>query len=387
MRTLLCCTGCAADDNGTVWWTSDRWVAIGLLVLAVVAAFFVVPYYILAIRGPRPITEDELLAIDEPPGLWDRYVRFEVARPKHVINRFAGGLVVPGQKINWQHLLLPVGDRYMECTADLKHDSPVYVGFLEPSGANDVKVFGASALKQPLALRPFGGQEAPPRKVPTIRVTMMVDPYWVGTNLGTVFIICALVGAFLISGAGAYLGRMFAFFPRTIEPADAEAPAPTRPTWFPPIPGGHNPLPGANAARNRPQPVPKGHCQCGRWARLYCAGCKEMYCELCCHKIISYYTARGGHIGQIERQKSTRLCCTKCGSDLSQKWGWWELLALGLALLGTNCIVTWVYWSEHGGPPNIHILTDCFLLMAWLGWGVLGLLLVLYACLFWKPDV
>src|SRR5262249_37309989 len=127
MRTLLCCTGCAADDNGPVWWTSNRLVAIGLLVLAVVAAFFLLPYYILAIRGHRTMTEDELLAIDKPPGLWDQYVRFEVARPE---------ISIPGspfRKPRSQKLLLPVGDRYMECEAYLEHNSRVYVGFLERS--------------------------------------------------------------------------------------------------------------------------------------------------------------------------------------------------------------------------------------------------------------
>src|SRR5262249_41760244 len=49
--------------------------AVGLAVTAGVVALFTAPFVVQAFRGPRTITEQELLALNEP-GSWDNYVRF-----------------------------------------------------------------------------------------------------------------------------------------------------------------------------------------------------------------------------------------------------------------------------------------------------------------------
>ena len=54
--------------------------AAGLVVAALVVLILTLPMVFQAFRGPRPITEQELLAIQEP-GSWDNYVRFKPSGP------------------------------------------------------------------------------------------------------------------------------------------------------------------------------------------------------------------------------------------------------------------------------------------------------------------
>src|SRR5262249_5888546 len=106
--------------------------AAGLAVAAAVVAVFSASFVVQAFRGPRTITEQELLAIQEP-GSWDNYVRFTPSRPA------TDSGVRYGKKGNegTKYVLLPVGDRALFCSARIANNGPEYVGRLGSLGGTE----------------------------------------------------------------------------------------------------------------------------------------------------------------------------------------------------------------------------------------------------------
>jgi hypothetical protein len=78
-----------------------------------------------AFRGPRSVTEQELLAT-KSAGWWDNYVRFTPSKPARDTNWVYGVKGNAGTKF----VLLPVGDRCLFCSARVEHAEPEFVGRL-----------------------------------------------------------------------------------------------------------------------------------------------------------------------------------------------------------------------------------------------------------------
>ena len=122
--------------------------AAGLALAAVVVAGFSASFVVQAFRGPRTITEEELLATKEP-GWWDNYVRFTPSRPA----------VDPGVRYGvkgnegTKYVLLPVDGRILFCSARISNNGPEYVGRL---GSFDMTEEEAvSRMGSPNNLLPF----------------------------------------------------------------------------------------------------------------------------------------------------------------------------------------------------------------------------------------
>ena len=122
--------------------------AAGLALAAVVVAGFSAPFVVQAFRGPRTITEEELLATKEP-GWWDNYVRFTPSRPA----------VDPGVRYGvkgnegTKYVLLPVGGRALFCAARIQNNGPEYVGRLGSLGVTEDEA--VSRMGSPNHLLPF----------------------------------------------------------------------------------------------------------------------------------------------------------------------------------------------------------------------------------------
>jgi len=99
--------------------------AVGLVIAALVVAVVCSPFMVQAFRGPRTVTEEELLAM-QSAGWWDNYVRFTPSAPARNTEWVYGVKGNEGTKF----LLLPVGDRYLFCSARVKNEGPEYVGSL-----------------------------------------------------------------------------------------------------------------------------------------------------------------------------------------------------------------------------------------------------------------
>src|SRR5262245_54400254 len=99
--------------------------AAALVVAALVILIACSPFIIQAIRGPRTITEQELLQM-QSAGWFDNYVRFKPAAPVKDTEWVYGVEGNAGTKF----LLLPVGDRFLLCSARIKNEGPEYVGSL-----------------------------------------------------------------------------------------------------------------------------------------------------------------------------------------------------------------------------------------------------------------
>jgi hypothetical protein len=106
--------------------------AVALGVAAAVVAVFAAPFVVQAFRGPRAITEQELLAMKEP-GSWGNYVRYTPPGPA------ADTGVRYGKKGNegTKYVLLPVGDRALFCSARIDNNGPEYVGRLGSLGGTE----------------------------------------------------------------------------------------------------------------------------------------------------------------------------------------------------------------------------------------------------------
>jgi hypothetical protein len=85
-----------------------------------------------AFRGPRTITEQELLATKEP-GSWDNYLRFTPSRPATDTGVRYGRKGNEGTK----YVLLPVGDRALFCSARIDDNGPEYIGRLGSLGSTE----------------------------------------------------------------------------------------------------------------------------------------------------------------------------------------------------------------------------------------------------------
>jgi hypothetical protein len=99
--------------------------AAALVVVALVIAIACSPFMFQAFRGPRTITEQELLQM-ESAGWFDNYVRFRPAVPAKDTEWVYGVEGNAGTKF----LLLPVGDRTLLCSARIKNEGPEYIGSL-----------------------------------------------------------------------------------------------------------------------------------------------------------------------------------------------------------------------------------------------------------------
>jgi hypothetical protein len=99
--------------------------AAALVVVAFVVAIVCSPFMIQAIRGPRTVTEQKLLQM-QSAGWFDNYVRFKPSGPVRDTEWVYGVKGNAGTKF----LLLPVGDRYLFCSARIKNEGPEYIGSL-----------------------------------------------------------------------------------------------------------------------------------------------------------------------------------------------------------------------------------------------------------------
>lgn len=106
--------------------------AVALVALALALTCLCAPFLVQAFRGPRPITEKELLSM-QSPGWWDNYVRFKPAGAPKETN------VIFGKKGNegTRYVLLPVGERYIFCSVRISSNNAEFVGNLESFGGNE----------------------------------------------------------------------------------------------------------------------------------------------------------------------------------------------------------------------------------------------------------
>jgi hypothetical protein len=107
-------------------------LGLGLLVAAGVVLFFTSGFVFQAFKGPQPITEQELLQITSP-GWGDNYVSYAPSQPVVDTGVQWGKKNNPGTK----YLLIPVGDRFMLCSARIAASGPKFVGRLEPFGGSE----------------------------------------------------------------------------------------------------------------------------------------------------------------------------------------------------------------------------------------------------------
>jgi hypothetical protein len=110
-------------------------VAVVLLVLGGILAFFTAPFVVQAFRGPRTISEAELGEMTTP-GDWDNYVRYVPSLPAMDTGLRFGKKGNEGTK----YVLLPVGGRggrALFCSARVANNGPEYVGRLGSFGSNE----------------------------------------------------------------------------------------------------------------------------------------------------------------------------------------------------------------------------------------------------------
>src|SRR5262245_65017951 len=102
-------------------------LVFGLILLAGagVVFYFTADLISQAFHGSRPITDQELLGLNDPvPG--DNYVAFTPSRPHLDTGLQWGRKNNPGTKF----LLLAVGDRLMLCSVKIANDGPTFIGRL-----------------------------------------------------------------------------------------------------------------------------------------------------------------------------------------------------------------------------------------------------------------
>jgi hypothetical protein len=148
-----------------------------LALAACVVAFFCVPFIVQALRGPRTITEAELLSLREP-GDWDNYVRFRPASPA------ADTGVRYGKKGNegTKYVIIPVRDRLLFCSARIDDHGPEYVGRLSYFGDTEREAVG------------YATRQTGPRKILPLFL-QSVRSIWFDTVFALAVIIGCLVGA------------------------------------------------------------------------------------------------------------------------------------------------------------------------------------------------
>jgi hypothetical protein len=100
--------------------------ALLLLLLAAVPASFGGATIVQAFRGPRPVSEQDLLALKEPPA-GDNYVSLRLAQPAVDTGVTYGKKNNPGTK----YLVLLVGDRLMLCSARMSASGTEFTGRLQ----------------------------------------------------------------------------------------------------------------------------------------------------------------------------------------------------------------------------------------------------------------
>jgi hypothetical protein len=150
--------------------------AVALVIVAVVVAVFTLPTMVQAFRGPRTITEQELLSLGQPGG-WDNYVRF-----KPSLAAVDTGLRY-GKKGNegTKYVLLPLAGRLLFCSVRVNDAGPEYVGQLGSFGGTEEE-----ALRR---LNVTAGKEVLPFMLQGVR------SIWFDTALALIAIVGCVVGA------------------------------------------------------------------------------------------------------------------------------------------------------------------------------------------------
>jgi len=163
-----------------------RSLVIGLALLAVAggALFFTSGFVFQAFRGPRTVTEQDLLRVTEP-GSNDNYVSFTPSQPFIDTGLQYGKKGNPGTK----YLLLPVEDRLLLCSARIADNGPSFVGRLERfSGSTEEEV-----LRRVKASDPTLGPQLMPIMFQTVR------SIWFDTSIALVVVFGAgLTGVWML---------------------------------------------------------------------------------------------------------------------------------------------------------------------------------------------
>lgn len=149
-------------------------LAVALLAVAAAIAFFSASFVLQAFRGPRTITEQELLAVGEPSS-FDNYVSYTPPKP------FIDTGLVWGKKNNpgTKYVLLPAGDRLVLCSARIANNGPTFVGRLHAvSGGPAEEVYTGAKASYP---SPAGGSRVMPVMLQAVR------SIWFDTAVALVF--------------------------------------------------------------------------------------------------------------------------------------------------------------------------------------------------------
>jgi hypothetical protein len=168
-----------ADAQRTTGNARDTWIGLAMLAAAGVVLFFTAGFIFQAFKGPRPITEQELLQTANP-GWGDNYVSYSPSRPVVDTNLQWGKKNNPGTK----YLLLPVGDRLMLCSARIDDNGPKFVGRLE--------TFGGSVEEEVIARVSAGNPGVRQQVTPIMFQT--VRSIWVDTSVALVAVIALGLG-------------------------------------------------------------------------------------------------------------------------------------------------------------------------------------------------
>src|SRR5262245_3554457 len=159
--------------------TKNLLIGLGILVVAGGILFFTSGFVFQAFRGPRTITDQELLGITDPSSS-DNYVSFTPSRPFVDTGLQYGVKNNPGTKF----LLLPVGDRLMLCSARIANLGPDFVGRLErASGSTEEEV-----LRRVKGSNPGAAQRLMPVMLQTVR------SIWFDTAVALAFILVLGLG-------------------------------------------------------------------------------------------------------------------------------------------------------------------------------------------------
>jgi len=148
--------------------------AVALVVVALVVGILCSPFMVQAFRGPRTVTEQELLQM-QSAGWFNNYVRFKPSAPVRNTEWVYGVEGNAGTKF----LLLPVGDRYLFCSARIKNEGPEYIGSLGFLVAAEVETVVPAQERGKLL--PF--------------MLQAVRSIWFDTGAALLAIACCLAGA------------------------------------------------------------------------------------------------------------------------------------------------------------------------------------------------
>jgi hypothetical protein len=154
--------------------TRNLLIGLALLVVAGGVLFFTSGFVFQAFRGPRTVTDQELLGVTTPNSN-DNYVGYTPS------GRFIDSGLQYGVKDNpgTKYLLLPVGDRLMLCSARIANNGPTFVGRVE--------LAGGSVEEEVLRRVKGSNPEVGPRLLPIM--LQAVRSIWFDTAVALVFVL------------------------------------------------------------------------------------------------------------------------------------------------------------------------------------------------------